>query len=112
MNTIDNYNLLKSKVARFESWASLIGKEYFGGTRGKGGEYGEITTASGSLTIYHQAYDGANNYHNLDKEFECVLQLAMKEHGHILIESMRKSLNKELEKARQEAAELAKELLS
>lgn len=110
MNAIDEYNQLKNKVARFESWASLIGKEYFGETRGKGGKYGEIVSASGNLTVYHQAWDGANNYHDLDKEFHGILELAMKEHSHILIESMRKSLNKQLEIAKQKAAELVKEL--
>lgn len=112
MNAIDNYNELKNKVARFERWAGLLGKEYFGGTSGRGGQYGRVVPfeTTGKLTIYHQEYDGANNYHEMDKEFEEFLQKAMIQHSQNLIESMRESLNKELEIAKQKAAELVKEL--
>lgn len=110
MNAIDNYNQIKNKVARFEQWANLLGKEYFGGTRGKGREYGKVVSAHGKLTIYHQEYDGANNYHDLNKEFDDVLESAMIQNASTLIDSMRKSLNQQLGKAREEAAKLVKEI--
>jgi hypothetical protein len=110
MNAIDKYNNSKQELARFNSWASLIGKEYFGGTRGRGGEYGEVVSAKGNLTIYSQPYDGANNYHDLDKQFLPYLSKAMIQHSHVLIESIRKQLTEEVEANKIEAQKLVAEL--
>lgn len=110
MNAIDQYQQQKRRLELFEAWASLIGKEYFGGTRGQGGKYGEVTGATGSLTIYHQAYDGANNYHDLDKDFTGELATAMKANAALLIESVRSSLKYQLERAKVDARKLSEEL--
>lgn len=110
MNVIDKYQEAKSKLARFEQWAGKYGKEYFGGTRGNGGHYGSIVGAEGSLTIYYQEYNGANNYHDLDREFSLQLKTAMILHGNDLIISMRKQLTDDLEKYRVEAEKLVAEI--
>lgn len=110
MNAIDKYNETKYKAQRFEQWAGKLGKEYFGGTRGEGNQYGEIISASGHLTIYHQEYDGATNYHEMDKNFDYLLSAAMKTNGHLLVKEMREILSKELEAAKAEAQKLAAEL--
>lgn len=109
-NAIDKYNQSKRNLTHFNAWASLIGKEYFGGTRGRGGKYGEVVSATGNLTIYSQEYDGASNYHELDKNFNNLLSKAMIKHSHILIEEIRKQLKEELEKSKEEAQKLIEEL--
>jgi hypothetical protein len=63
MNAIDQYQQTQRECRDFERWKSLIGKEYFGGTRGRGGEYGSVVNANFSCEIYHQESDGATNYH-------------------------------------------------
>lgn len=63
MQEIIEYNKAKLALEQFRQWESLIGKEYFGGTRGKGGEYGKISSVKFTCEIYHQASDGAKNYH-------------------------------------------------
>lgn len=110
MNEIDEYQTAKQRLAAFDAWAGLIGKEYFGGTRGKGGCFGEVVSASGTLTIYHQAYDGARNYHDLDEAFRRELATAMKVNSPVLINHMHKQLEAQLNAAKERARKLTEEL--
>ena len=112
MNAIDKYNQAKQEFQQFERWAGLINKEYFGGTRGKGGEYGRVISANGTLTIYHQEYDGATNYHDIPNEYKSVLSVAMQNKSAILIEEMRRILQKNLTEAKEEAKKLAEEIIN
>lgn len=109
-NAIDKYIESKRNLAQFNSWAGLIGREYFGGTRGRGCEFGKVTTASGKLEIYHQEYDGAKNYHELDPKFSLLLGKAMIKHSKILIDEIRIQLENELREDTAKAQKLIEEL--
>jgi len=67
MNAIDRYQETQRACRDFERWKSLIGKEYFGGTCGKGGQYGSVINATFTCEIYHQESDGATNYHESER---------------------------------------------
>lgn len=110
MNAIDDYIKAKDSLRRFNQWAALIGKEYFGGTRGRGGQFGSICSAEGKLTIYSQAYDGANNYHDLDGDFRGHLGSAMARLGEHLINDIRSQLEADMKNKAAEAAKLSDEL--
>ena len=72
MNTkIDKYKMAKELHRESEYWAELLGKEYTGGGGGVGSlRYASLDTREMKTpTIYHQAYDGARNYHPAPKEF-------------------------------------------
>ena len=88
MNSIDQYQQTQRECRNFERWKSLIGKEYFGGTRGRGGKYGFVVNASFSCEIYHQESDGATNYHQSGKLGEIAknaLNEAAKKHSASII---------------------------
>lgn len=111
MNAIDNYIQLKDQFRRFLDWRKLIGKEYFGGTRGRGGEYGKVVSASGNLTIYYQHSDGDTNYHELERGFHAEFGMVMLEQSQLLLDKLQARLSANLESARVEAEKLAKTLL-
>lgn len=110
MNPLETYQQAKRELQQFNAWASLIGKEYFGGTRGKGCEYGSVVSATGSLTIYYQESDGAKNYHDSSQKVNGHIAKAMIEHQAAILASVRRQLEEELQTAKQEAANLAAEL--
>jgi len=112
MNAIDEYIKAKESLRRFNAWAELIGKEYFGGTRGKGGEYGQVVNADGKMTVYSQAYDGANNYHDLDGDFRGNLSSAMVRHSAFLINDIRQQLETNVLVKANQAAKLTEEINS
>lgn len=110
MNAIDEYQEMKRRLAYFEAWASLVGKEYFGGTRGKGGVFGVVTRARGSLTIYHQESDGAANYHEMDESLSEKMEKAMITNAPVLIEDIRTQLLSQLKDSKEKARKLTEEL--
>lgn len=110
MNAIDKYLKLKREFEYFNGWRSLIGAKYFGGTRGKGGEYGKVVSATGSLTIYHQASDGAKNYHEMHDTVRPEFQEVLKEMSAELLRRTEVKLRAKLEAARKEAEALSMEL--
>ncbi len=59
MNSIDAFQRIKDQERQAKEWVGLIGAHYSGG----GGGVGKVATAGATVTIYHQAYDGAVNYH-------------------------------------------------
>jgi len=86
--SIEKYNEANRKLADFRAWSGLIGKEYFGGTRGKGGEYGRIVCFNAKPEIYSQSHDGATNYHKPDSHGIAAIETAlMKLAPQILIEA-------------------------
>lgn len=112
MNTIDNYLHQKNLLLKFRTWASLNGKPYGGGVGlGQSFELGSVCKATGTLTIYHQAYDGAKNYHEIEKDYIPYLDDAIKHHSSVLIKYIEEQLLKEVEKARQKALNLAQEIV-
>ncbi len=106
MNTIDEYQAAQHQLRKFNDWASLIGKEYFGGTRGRGGSYGQVVSAAIVLTIYHQEYDGARNYHDLEPDHARFMALVAKDMAGELINRTRKLMEAELEDKRIKALSL------
>lgn len=112
MNPIESYQKAKQRLASFNRWANLLGKEYVGGTRGKGGEYGKIISAQGTLTIYFQEYDGANNYHDMEPDFATELAVAMRANGKQLLDTMREVLEHEVKKCAAEAKAFTEQINS
>lgn len=111
MNKIEEYRQMKRHADHASAWLSLHGNEYFGGARGKGGQYGSFITHGVSvqgLQIYHQEYDGATNYH------ECPIELA-REIGAVLVttgvglEVIRQALASLQNKAQRAATEALEE---
>lgn len=110
MNSIDQYQQTKRECRNFERWESLIGKEYFGGTRGRGGEYGSVVNARFSCEIYHQESDGATNYHESDRLGEVAkdaLNQAAKKHSSAIIATAMDIMLERLSKDAAAASSLA-----
>lgn len=92
MSAADKFNAAKRSLQIFRSWKSLIGKEYTGGTRGKGGEYGEVVRAVFTCEIYHQEYDGATNYHRSNQAYQEVLNEAARQHASAILDTAEQML--------------------
>lgn len=69
---IEEYAKLQRDVAEVDEWMKLIGDRYEGG----GGGYGHLKPANVNITvdIYHQAYNGDNNYHKIPKDLKAELE--------------------------------------
>ncbi len=81
MSAIIKYNHAKQALGEACQWWALHGKEYFGGTCGKGNEYGHFASGAtmvNGLTIYHQEYDGAANYHDCPKSLSAAIGEVLK----------------------------------
>jgi hypothetical protein len=110
MNSIDKYQQTQRECRDFERWKSLIGKEYFGGTRGRGGEYGSVVNARFFCEIYHQESDGATNYHGSGRLGEIAnnaLNEAAKKHSASIIATAMDIMLERLSKAAADASSLA-----
>ena len=84
---IETYKKMKNGQQKCKEWASLIGKPYSGG----GGGIGKIVSVAlcagdNAPTIYHQAYNGATNYHRMPDELRNYLEFAICENVGALIE--------------------------
>ncbi len=62
---IEKYSALKEQKRWADEWIALYGAPYSGG----GGGIGKVSSLEAKATIYHQAYNGATNYHDIPKEF-------------------------------------------
>ena len=111
MNPIELYIASKAKLERFLSWRSLIGQEYFGGTRGKGGQYGSVVSARCSLTIYFQEYDGAQNYHDSSTDLASFFASAAVANSKAILDHVQGQLERDVEAAKQASEEMAREIL-
>ena len=113
-NEIENYKLARQRLQRFTIWRSLIGMEYFGGTRGKGGQFGTVVPfeTACTLTIYSQEYDGSNNYHTSDPDLRGEFAQAAIECSESILDSVQKQLETDAANAKQAAENIAKEILA
>lgn len=59
MSDISEFLKFKREHSRATEWANLLGAPYHGG----GGGIGALTMLKAEMKIYHQAYNGATNYH-------------------------------------------------
>lgn len=108
MSKTDDFNLARQKLASFRGWSSKIGKRY---QSGAGGE-GSVTSAKFTCTIYHQPYDGANNYHDPDKDFLSVMAAAAKEFAPQILKRAEMLLEDQLRVAALAASKEAQDVLA
>lgn len=74
MDPFKYYQQAKRVLSDSQNWFALIGAEYSGGCRSGVRERGRITSINVQPTVYHQAYDGATNYHEAPKELQAALE--------------------------------------
>jgi hypothetical protein len=81
-------------------WFSLLGKPYSGG----GGGIGGLRSVDiRNIEIYHQAYDGANNYHKIEDELKIKLETVIKKNFRMLIEQAMELMENEKKELAQKA---------
>ena len=65
MSAISDFQKMHSACLYAKRWVDLIGSSYKGG----GGGIGKVAhTSCCNIELYHQAYDGATNYHEASGE--------------------------------------------
>lgn len=103
---IEAFHLKQSQLTNALDWFALYDKSYSGG----GGGTGEFVNPHITLTIYHQAYDGATNYHDAPKELQFYLKKQIEKCSHLIaaqaIAEMKEDLKKLAELAKAEAEEI------
>ena len=74
MSAIQEYHRYKQSLELTKKWLALIGSRYEGG----GGGIGRLNGVHTRFAIYHQAYDGATNYHEIpNNDFQLALDRAV-----------------------------------
>lgn len=59
MTKLERYKQEKIRLDLAKQWAALIGSSYSGG----GGGVGYLHSATSTMEVYHQKYNGSKNYH-------------------------------------------------
>ena len=76
---IEKYRAAKREQSACHQWAALLSSPYFGGGGGIGALRSVlIANDESSLTIYHQAYDGAANYLDMPLSLATHMEEAIK----------------------------------
>lgn len=98
---IEEYAKLKREMADATEWLGLIGKPYSGG----GGGVGKLKPADiqVSVEVYHQEYNGANNYHKIPNALRDELKCMLAEQMLTLVWAARNRLEAHLSQLRAEA---------
>lgn len=115
MSYIEDYKAFKHKFNKCEEWSNLIGKEYKGGGGGIG-RLEKIVIAMDGLSpqVYHQAFNGATNYHCMPPEFKDYVEYAIKQHSKLImntaLEKMKYDVRMIAEQAKQEYESLLKDV--
>lgn len=82
---IEKYQKAKRELSFAQAWASLIGVPYQGG----GGGIGEVVRLTVQAEVYHQPYNGANNYHDIPPRLAEYISSAVKVNfGKLLADSL------------------------
>lgn len=115
--SIENFTKAKGEQQICHRWASMLGKEYFGGTRGRGKEYGHIrsvklATGENAPTLYYQHSDGDTNYHPMPKELAPYLEAAIQERFGELLNAATDKLDASVKAKAIEALKTYKELMA
>ena len=110
--SIEQYKILKCEHIEAVKWLSLIGSPYHGG----GGGIGNLRTlkldkGDGAPTVYHQQYDGANNYHIMPSSLAPYLEAEIKARFNELIKGALARQEVELKTASEQALKEHEELL-
>lgn len=105
MSFIVNYKKAKYNFIQSKQWFELIGQPYSGG----GGGIGKVHSVSigcgdSAPTIYHQAYNGATNYHYMPIDLKPYVETIIKNDFKGILEKAFKLYEKDLS----DLAELAK----
>jgi hypothetical protein len=110
---VENFKKLKREQLEARAWAELLGKEYTGGGGGIGYLYNcNLATEDLSTpTIYHQAYNGAKNYHGAPRDFLRHLEKAISQKFEELLAMALVHQDNELKEAAQKAVEVHEKLL-
>jgi hypothetical protein len=101
MSALDRYRSAKFALSDATHAANKIGAKYAGG----GGGTGEIREIVASICIYHQASDGAANYHKDNKPLNAALSRAAMEIGPSLVRRAIELLEADVAAAKQAAAD-------
>jgi len=110
MSSILEYQRYKQNLESTKKWLALIGARYEGG----GGGTGHIHGVRTKFAIYHQAYDGATNYHEIpNNDFQMELDRAvynsLKETIKTAVSEMEKNLSELAVFAKAEAEAITKD---
>ena len=106
---INEFRTLSAQLHYSQNWFGKFGREF----RGGGGGVGHLASQHNDkimLTIYHQASDGATNYHEIPMEFVPYMMKSIRKNFEAIakeaIEMMEADLKKAAEEARAEYAGL------
>lgn len=91
MRDIDKFTKYQQELGYAAHWAGLIGKPYHGG----GGGIGDITGVTLNVTVYHQAYDGATNYHEVPDALKVELAKAVRRNFKTLLAEAQEAMQVE-----------------
>jgi hypothetical protein len=91
MRDIDKFTKYQQEIGYATGWAGLIGKPYHGG----GGGVGEITGITLNVTVYHQEYDGATNYHDVPDALKVELARAVRRNFKTLLAEAQEAMQME-----------------
>lgn len=80
MSKINDLAAFKRELDKANRWFSLIGAEYAGG----GGGTGQLRSIDVEAVVYHQAYNGAPNYHDIPEELKRALNSAVRANAKML----------------------------
>ena len=108
MNAIEAFQQKRRALRDAESWRALIGKRYGGG----GGGTGNVCKAVVTLTVYHQEYDGATNYHEAPHELRGFIERIAMQRGVELIDEALAVMRMDVRSAAEKAAGEANEVLA
>lgn len=100
MSALDRYRSAQFALSEARHAANKIGDKY----RGGGGGIGEIRAMTVSICIYHQASDGAANYHRDNKPLNSALSRAAMEIGQDLVKRAIELLEADVAAAKTAAA--------
>lgn len=108
MNAIEYFQQKRAALRAAESWRALIGKRYSGG----GGGTGNVCNATVTLTIYHQEYDGATNYHEAPHELLGFVEMIVLQRDVALIDAALAAMREDVRVAAEKASAEAHEVLT
>ena len=99
MSFIDNSKKAKYNFTKSKEWYELVGKPYIGGGGGIG-KLHSITFDGGkfSPTVYHQAYNGATNYHQMPSKLLPYFEQVIKNNFRDLFTKAMKLYSEDIEK--------------
>lgn len=100
---IEEYKDIKNKFCKSKEWFELIGKPYNGGGGGIGKLHSVTLDSRNPPTIYHQAYNGATNYHYMPDVMKPYVEQIIKNNFKELFEKAFKLFEQDVSNKAEEA---------